>query len=122
MIILRPLAVVAFVALASSATAQQPGKLPVVAPPFEVKRPEKVSADLQLLHDLVDQLIAAHQRIISLEAQAASAQLVPLRADVERRIRASLQCTDAEDLEWAALKCVPKPKPAATDKPTPEKE
>lgn len=72
---------------------------------------KKVPDDLVLLRNVVDRLIAAKQRILSLEAEKASAEVLPLRADVEKRLKAALKCKDSEDLNWTALTCVAKPKP-----------
>jgi hypothetical protein len=76
-----------------------------------------VSDDLRLLRDLVDQLITARQKILTLEAEKANLEVAPLRADVTRRLVLALKCTADQTLDWAALTCLDKPKPPIPDPP-----
>lgn len=77
-----------------------------------------VSKDLVLLRDLVDRLVVAKQRILTLETQAANVEVGSLRAEVEGRLREALHCSAEQILDWAGLACVVEtPKPVAPKQP-----
>ena len=72
---------------------------------------QTISPDLVLLRDLVDHLVAAKQRILALETQAATTEVLAFREQVEQRLRTALACPATHELDWKALTCAAKPPP-----------